>query len=82
MAISFIGNSKTKSFGEPTWGLTTGNGEFDLPDGSRIYLASTNMVDRNGVIYDAQLVPDYQMEGAKTGNEDPVLKRAIQWLIE
>ena len=38
--ISFIGNPKTRTFGQPSWGLTTGNGPFrparPRPDDDRI----------------------------------------------
>ncbi len=61
VAISFIGNAKTRSFGQPTWGLTTGNGSFALADGSKIFLASTIMADRNGNLYRSRIKPDEEI---------------------
>lgn len=76
--ISFIGNSKTKIFGQPSWGLTTGNGGFDLMDGARMMLASTIMADRNGKLYHGSISPDVLIESNKT--HDAEIKVAIEWL--
>lgn len=78
--ISFIGNARTRSFGQPTWGLTTGNGSFDLPDGSQMFIASTHMVDRNGKIYTGPVVPDVVIGADKNKNQDTALDAAISWL--
>jgi carboxyl-terminal processing protease len=78
--ISFIGNAKTRSFGQPTWGLTTGNGAFDLPDGARMMLASTVMADRNGKKYSGCINPDVMVDPGKPGEEDPVMKAAVEWI--
>ena len=80
--ISFIGNARTKSFGQPTMGLTTGNGSFGLPDGSQMFIASTHMVDRNGKIYTGPVVPDVLVEVGKDGKRDLVLEAAEKWLKE
>jgi carboxyl-terminal processing protease len=79
IVISFIGNAKTRSFGEATWGLTTGNGSFDLPDGARMMLASTHMVDRNGKVYSGRIEPDEKVEPNKE-YKDNVLQKAMDWL--
>ncbi len=79
VVISFISNHKTKLFGEPTWGLTTGNGAFDLPDGARMMMASTEMADRNGKLYRGRIEPDEKVEASSNGN-DKVLYAAIDWL--
>jgi len=82
VAISFIGNGKTKFFGEPTWGLTTGNSSFDLPDGGRMMLASTFMADRNGNVYYDKIHPDEMIPASKDKNNDAVLLRAAEWIQE
>lgn len=79
-AISFVGNARTKSFGQPTWGLTTGNGSFDLPDGSQMFIASTRMVDRNGKIYTGPVVPDLVIKTSTDDKGDVVLEAAMEWL--
>jgi carboxyl-terminal processing protease len=80
VAISFIGNARTKSFGQPTWGLTTGNGSFNLPDGSRMFLASTIMADRNGRQFTSSIKPDVQIDNMIVDNVDMVLRAAIDWI--
>jgi C-terminal processing protease CtpA/Prc len=77
--ISFIGNSRTRSFGQPTWGLTTGNGEFALPDGARMFMASTIMGDRKGRLFHGRIVPDEVVERPAEG-DDAVLDAALKWL--
>ena len=79
-AISFIGNARTRSFGQPTWGLTTGNGSFDLPDGSQMFIASTHMADRSGKIYTGPIVPDVVVKTSTDGKGYVVLDAAIDWL--
>ena len=80
VTVSFIGNEKTKLFGQPTWGLTTGNGSFDLKDGSQIFLASTIMADRNGNLYRSSINPDYIIENGVDGGLEKIISAAINWL--
>jgi len=77
--ISFIGNAETKSFGQASMGLTTGNGEYKLPDGSCIFFSSTYMADRNGVIYKTKVIPDEVIEDNST-SIDEELNAALKWL--
>jgi C-terminal processing protease CtpA/Prc len=77
VVVSFIGNANTKRFGQSTWGLTTGNGSFDLEDGSKIFLASTIMSDRNGKEYTGSIPPDVDLTG-KTQEE--VIQAAVKWI--
>lgn len=79
-AISFIGNGRTRSFGAPTWGLTTGNGEFDLPDGAKIFLASTVMADRNGHAFHGPVPPDEIVPVEPSMKYDAVLQAALDWI--
>ena len=80
VAISFVGNKLTRSFGQPTWGLTTGNGEFELIDGARLYLASTHMCDRTGKVYSSRIEPGVNIEESPSNN-DLVLETAINWIL-
>lgn len=82
VTISFIGNSNTKSFGQPTWGLTTGNGSFELIDGSQIFLASTIMADRNGHQYTASINPDFIIEDKSETDNDEIIDAAIKWIFD
>lgn len=78
VTVSFIGNEKTKSFGQPTWGLTTGNGSFVMKDGSQIFLASTIMADRNGIEYRSSIKPDYPADSADSKKR---ITSAVQWIM-
>ena len=78
--ISFIGNPKTKSFGQPSYGLTTGNGNFDLKDGSRMMIASTMMADRNGRIYHGRILPDQVVDQNPSWKVDSALRVALDWI--
>ena len=82
VAISFIGNARTRSFGSPTWGLTTGNRSFELPDGARIFLAATIMADRSNRKYDGPIHPDVLVEDNAETAEDEILMEATKWLGE
>ena len=81
VVISFIDNLNTRTFGEPTWGLTTGNGDFELPDGSRILLASTIMADRNGNQYIGRIIPNTLIEDDQNTAEDEIIEAAKQWIL-
>ena len=78
--ISFIGNPNTRSFGQPSWGLTTGNEGFDLKDSARMMLASTRMADRNGKIHHGRIEPDQLIEKNRNEKDDPAIRAAINWL--
>lgn len=78
--ISFIGSPYARSFGQPTWGLTTGNGDFELSDGSILFLSSTRMADRNGNIFMSTIKPDVIVEESEDTEEDAVLEAALSWL--
>lgn len=80
VVVSFIGNEKARSFGGPTWGLTTGNGSFTLKDGSQIFLAATVMADRNGKQYRSSIEPDVTLASSSEPGKDVVLDSAIRWI--
>ena len=48
ITISFKGRPRTRSFGHPTTGLSSGNGNFSLPDGAMILLTTVIEADRTG----------------------------------
>ena len=78
--ISFIGNSRTRSFGQPTFGLTTGNGQFALPDGAQMFMASTIMGDRHGKLFRGSIVPDEVVEQPADWKYDAAFDAALKWL--
>lgn len=80
VVVSFIGNDQTRLFGQATWGLTTGNGDFELPDGARIFLASTIYSDRNGNQFHGPIVPDVLIESDPKAAQDSVMTAAVKWI--
>ena len=77
VVVSFLQNDNTRTFGCPTWGLTTGNADFTLKDGAQIYLASTVMADRKGNRYETRIAPDQPVEGCRDAD---VTAAAVKWL--
>lgn len=82
VAVAFRQREGARSFGEATWGVSTGNAAFPLNDGSVIFLTVATMADRTGTVYGGALVPDDEVAGSKTGDPatDDVLSAALQWL--
>jgi len=83
VAVAFRGRPETRSFGGSTWGVSTANSAFPMPDGAVIFLTVSTMVDRLGTVYGGELVPDEPVEGGeKTGDPatDAVLAAAVAWL--
>ena len=74
VAIAFKGRNKTKSFGTPTFGVSTSNRVHTLSDGSRINLTESVFADRNKTKYGHSVYPDVNCEENKT------LKEAINWI--
>lgn len=74
VTIAFKGRSKTKSFGKPTFGVSTSNRVHTLSDGSRINLTESVFADRNKTKYGHAVYPDVECDKDKT------LEEAINWL--
>lgn len=83
IVLAFRGRPRTRSFGEPTHGVPTGNDVHEMSDGAWLGLTTHLGADRTGQTYDDPLPPDefVPIEWTKLGtDDDPVLKKAIQWL--
>jgi carboxyl-terminal processing protease len=74
--IAFRGRPNTRSFGEPTCGLSTANQTFPLPDGATLILTVSSMADRHAVVYGDRVAPDEVI-----ANPDEVVVRAVAWLL-
>jgi C-terminal processing protease CtpA/Prc len=80
-AISFMGKSNVKFFGQPSAGATTSNRTFSLKNGDMLLLASGYCMDRNKKTYTGKLIPDVAVEeNNKEGNA--TVETAKKWLIE
>jgi carboxyl-terminal processing protease len=83
VAVAFRGRDGARSFGEPTYGVSTVNAGYPLSDGAVMFLTVAALVDRLGTIYGNELEPDELLTGGtKTGNPetDVVLAAAVEWL--
>ena len=83
-AIAFRGRPSTRSFGQPTWGVSTANQGFGLSDGAVLWLTIATMADRTGRLYGARIFPDQEVptEYPPSGNPatDQPLAAGMQWL--
>lgn len=83
VAISFIGKSDCRFFGESSYGMTTANSDFILRDGSTLFLTSGIDADRNLRLYGDKLHPDFYIPFSGKiydKDSDPVINSAIDWL--
>lgn len=83
-AISFRGLPNARSFGTPTYGLSTANQGFLLSDGALLNLTVAVQGDRTGRLYGGPVPPD---EAASPVTPDPTasapdvgMQAAMQWL--
>lgn len=76
VTVAFKGQENSKSFGQPTFGVSTGCVSHLLSDGSSINLAESIFSDRNKTKYGNKIVPDFVVEKDKT------LQAGIEWIYE
>lgn len=85
VAVAFRGRPQTRSFGEDTYGVPTGNKEHRLSDGAVLVLTEVEDADRTGRSYDAPISPDEQIPTIKLrggAHTDQVLQAAKSWLLK
>lgn len=81
--LAFVGRPGTRTFGQPSLGLTTANKGFQLFDGAVLVLAEADMIDRTGGrhldgVQPDDVVPiDWESYGTK---DDRVVQAARAWL--
>jgi carboxyl-terminal processing protease len=82
VTISFKGRRMTRSFGQPTAGLSTANQAFQLPDGAAILLTVAIEADRTGKQYGEKVDPDEIVAAPAAGATDPdaTIAAATSWL--
>ena len=64
VAIAFVGQPGTRSFGQPSAGLSTANTPIRLRDGAVVNLTNAVDVDRTGKRYGVPVIPDVQSNQA------------------
>lgn len=80
VAVAFRGRPDTRSFGQPTAGLSTGNAGYRLPDGSELFVTTSVDTDRSGHAYGERLAPDQLVPDNATAKGDATLDAARHWL--
>jgi C-terminal processing protease CtpA/Prc len=84
VAIAFRGRPLTRSFGQPTAGLSTANATYPLSDGALLVLTVATDVDRTGQLYGGQLEPDQVVSWTTiepTSVYDSAATQAKDWLL-
>ncbi len=74
VAIAFRGRPDSRSFGEPTFGVSTGNRGFRLEDGALMFVTASRFADRDGRVYGGKVVPDDAVSASQA------LPTAAAWL--
>jgi carboxyl-terminal processing protease len=74
IAIGFVGRPNTRSFGQPTAGLTTANAAYPLSDGAVLAVTSAYVEDRQGRRYAGPMIPDESVP------PDGAEQAALAWL--
>jgi hypothetical protein len=81
LCVAFRGRPLTCSFGAPTFGVSTANGQFKLSDGSALYLTTSVMADRTGRRYGQKIEPDQLVAGENQDlGRDLTVRAAAAWL--
>jgi carboxyl-terminal processing protease len=73
--IAFRLRPNTRSFGQPTCGLSTANGTYQLSDGATLVLTTALMADRAKTPFGDSIPPDEVI-----GDANQTIQRAIEWL--
>lgn len=73
--IAFRQRPNTRSFGQPTCGLSTANATFPLSDGGMFTITTSVMADRNKTRFGDSIPPD-----EVTSDQTQMIQRAIEYL--
>ena len=80
VVLAFKNKTNSRSFGEPTYGLSSGNTEFKLSDGAVIYLTTHLDIDRQLNVYGGKIMPDHTVADSAETKNDEVIDAAMSWL--
>ncbi len=84
VAIVFAGRDGTRTFGEPTRGVSTVNRSFPLGDGATMALTVAATADRHGRIHQQAIEPDVAVPAAAERlpvlPDQPEVMAALAWL--
>jgi len=80
IAISFMGIPDVKLFGSASYGATTENNEFQLDDGSLLFLCTGIYVTRDLKKFGSKIQPDKYVSENPNSKSDKVLREALKWI--
>ena len=80
--VAFLGRPNTRTFGQATAGLSTGNSSISLSDGALLLLTTSSYADRTGKVYGHEITPDVQVPALQANAEDQAMLRAQAWLAD
>lgn len=80
--VSFLGRPNTRTFGQATAGLSTGNSSISLSDGALLLLTTSSYADRTGKVYGHEIAPDVEVPTYLANTEDQAMLKAQAWLAE
>ena len=80
VVLGFRNRPGTKLFGEPTYGATTANTDFTLPDGALMLVMTGMQTDRSGHEYGGKIYPDVTVKDDEQTKTDEAVDTAAKWL--
>jgi C-terminal processing protease CtpA/Prc len=80
--VAFRGRPNTRTFGRPTFGVSTANTTVQLSDSSMLLLTTARFADRLGNFYGYPLPPDERVEAERNADpgQDATVAAAAGWL--
>ncbi len=79
VVVAFRGRPQSRTFGQPTAGLSTANRTIELSDGARLLLTVGVYVDRTRRQYGDVIAPDEELPPGLSNDE--VMARVQAWLL-
>jgi len=80
LVVGFRGRPATRVMGGVTAGSPHGQMSLEMVDGARLRIPVSTLVDRDGVVYDSNLVPDENVPVLGPEGADPAIDAALEWL--
>ena len=80
VVVSLKGRRRSRQFGTPTCGLSTGNKGYQLPCGATLWLTTAVFVDRNGVLYGGKIEPEISLNSDMPDQD--IFENVGNWMKE
>jgi carboxyl-terminal processing protease len=80
LVVAFGGRPATRVIGGVTSGTPYGQMSLEMVDGARLRIPVSTILDRDGTVYDSNLVPDDNVAVFGGSGGDPAIDAAVEWL--